>query len=97
MKIIHKSEKSRAKSVEGRGVQEAAGNLLIRTIIDFESGRKALEKIRLEEEQSRRTLVKRSRLQGSLGEDRLEFLLTIALVFALLLGLYVGLIGSWQF
>jgi hypothetical protein len=39
----------------------------------------------------------RSQLEGRLPEDWLEFLLRIALFFALLLGLYLGLIGSWGF
>jgi hypothetical protein len=36
-------------------------------------------------------------LQGRLSGDWLEFSLTMAIFFALLLGLYVGLIGSWRF
>jgi hypothetical protein len=32
-----------------------------------------------------------------LGSIRIEFLLMIALFFALLVGLYAGLIGSWGF
>jgi hypothetical protein len=63
-------------------------------IIDFESGRKALEKARLEKEQSCARLVERSRFRGRLPDDWLEFLLTLTLFFALLLGLYVGLIAS---
>jgi hypothetical protein len=70
--------------------------LLSHKVIDFESGRKALEKGPLKEEQSRARLVERIRLP-SLSGDLLEFSLTMAIFFALLLGLYVGLIGSWRF
>ena len=66
-------------------------------IIDFALGRKALEKGTLDEEQSRARLVERIRLPGRLSGDWLEFSLTMAMFLALLLGLYVGLIGSWRF
>jgi hypothetical protein len=65
-------------------------------IIDFESGRKVLERAWLEKEQIRARLVKRSRLPGSLPDDWLEFSLTIAMFFALLLGFYAGLNGSFR-
>jgi hypothetical protein len=67
------------------------------TIIHFESGRKALEKARLEEQQSRAMLVEHRPSHRRHPEDWLEFSLMIALFFALLLGLYLGLIGSWGF
>jgi hypothetical protein len=41
--------------------------------------------------------VERIRLPGRLSGDWLEFSLTMAIFFELLLGLYVGLIGSWRF
>ena len=63
-------------------------------IIDFPLGRKALEKGVLDEEQSRARLVERIRLPGRLSGDWLEFSLTMAMFFALLLGLYLDLIGS---
>jgi len=62
----------------------------------FESGRKTLEKSPLKEEQSRARLVERIRLPRLSG-DLCEFSLTMTIFFALLLGLYVGLIGSWRF
>jgi hypothetical protein len=72
-------------------------DVLSQKIFDFQSGRKALEKGTLDEEQSRARLVERIRLLGRLSGDWLEFFLTMAIFFALLLGLYVGLIGSWRF
>jgi hypothetical protein len=69
----------------------------VHEVIDFEAGRKALEKSLLKEEQNRARLVERIRLPGGLPDDRFELLITMALFFALLVGLYVGLIGSWRF
>ena len=56
-------------------------------IIDFELGRKALEKGALEEEQSRARLMERIRLPGGLPDRWFELVLTMAMFFALLLGL----------
>jgi hypothetical protein len=61
-------------------------------IIYLESDRKTLEKAWLENEEGIARLVEDARLPVRLPDDRLEFLLTIAMFFALLLGLYVGLI-----
>lgn len=85
------------KNPERRTLRDVPDEVPTQRIIYFESGRKAPEKARLEEERSRVMLVERSRLEGRLPEDWLEFLLTIALFFALLLGLYGALIGSWLF
>ena len=57
-----------------------------RKIIDLHSGRKTLEKAWLENEENIGRLVKHSRLPVMLPDDWLEFLLTIAMIFALLLG-----------
>ena len=73
---------------------EASKAVLTPKIINFEQGRKALEKGALEEEQSRVRLTKSIRLPGGLFYYWSELLLTLAMLFALLLGLYVGLIGS---
>jgi hypothetical protein len=73
---------------------EASKPVLTPRIINFEQGRKALEKGALEEKQSRVRLIKSIRLPGGLPYDFSELLLTMAMLFALLLGLYVGLIGS---
>jgi hypothetical protein len=94
---MEEANRNKLNNLERRTLRDVPDEVPTQTIINFESGRKALEKARLEEEQSRATLVERSPLQGRLPEDWLEFLLTIALFFALLLGLYVGLIGSWGF
>jgi len=66
-------------------------------IIDFELGRKALEKDALEEEQSRARLKERICLPGGLPDHWFELLLTMAMFFPLLLGLYPGLIGRGCF
>jgi hypothetical protein len=56
-----------------------------------------LEKGALQEEQSRARLMDRIRLPGRLLDYWFELLLTMAMFFALLLGLYVGIIDSWRF
>ena len=50
----------------------------------------------LEEGQRCAALLERSHLPFRLPEDWLEFVVTMALFVALLFGLYVGLISSWQ-
>jgi hypothetical protein len=94
MVIIRETNKNRLGNRERR---RAPREVSTPKIIDFELGRKALEKGALEEEQSRARLMERIRLPGRLSGDWLEFSLTMAIFFALLLGLYVGLIGSWRF
>jgi len=60
-----------------------------RRIVDFDSGQDARrERGRCGQAHGARSFTVR------LPDDRLEFLLTIAIFFALLLGLYVGLIAS---
>jgi hypothetical protein len=95
MTIIEETKKNQWKNSERRGEEEAADKLPTQSIIDFEFGRKALERARLEKGQRRAALLERSRLPWRLPEDWLEFAVTMGLVFALLFGLYVGLIGSW--
>ena len=97
MTIIEETKKNQWKNAERRGEEEAADKIPTQTIIDFEFGRKALERARLEEGQRRAALLEHSRLPWRLPEDWLEFVATMALFFALLFGLYVGLISSWQF
>jgi hypothetical protein len=94
---MEETNRNMLKNPERRTLRDVPDEVPTQRIINFESGRKALEKGPLKEEQSRARLVERSPLQGRLPEDWLEFLLRIALFFALLLGLYVGLIGSWRF
>jgi hypothetical protein len=63
-----------------------------RKIIDFESGRKALEYERFDDEQDRPGLMKRGHVPSKLPAGWIEFLLTLAP----LLGLLVGVIASWR-
>ena len=97
MVIIKETSKNKLGNRERRRVREIFKEVSTPKIIDFELGRKALEKDALEEEQSRARLMDRIRLPGGLPDDRFELVLTIAMFFALLLGLYVGLIDSWRF
>ena len=92
MALIEKTNNDKTANFELRGLGQA-DEVPTQRIINFESGRKALEKAWFEEEQSRAMLVERTRLPRRLPEDWLEFLLTMALFFAVLLGLYVGFIG----
>jgi hypothetical protein len=94
MVIIEGTDKCKRGERERWMAPEISRSVLTRKIINFEQGRKALEKDALEEEQSRVRLIKSIRLPGSLPYDWSELLLTMAMLFALLLGLYVGLIGS---
>ena len=94
MVIIRETNKNRLGNRERR---RAPREVSTPKIIDFELGRKALEKGALAEEQSRARLAERIRLPEGLPDDWSELLLTMAMFFALLLGLYVGLIDSWRF
>jgi hypothetical protein len=92
MVIIGGTDKSKREEQERWMAPEAYKAFLTPKIINFEQGRKALEKGALEEEQNRVRLIKS--IPVGLPYDWLELLLTMAMLFALLLGLYVGLIGS---
>jgi hypothetical protein len=94
MVIIEGTDKSKREEREGWMAPEVSRSVLTPKIINFEQDRKALEKGALEEEQSRVRSTKSIRLPGGLPYDWSELLLTMAMLFALLLGLYVGLIGS---
>ena len=94
MVIIEGTDKSQRGERERFIAPQASKAILTPKIINFEQGRKALEKGALEEEQSRVRLIKSIGLPGGLPYDWSELLLTMAMLFALLLGLYVGLIGS---
>jgi hypothetical protein len=94
--IIKERNKNKLGNRERRRAREVFKEVSTPKIIDFALGRKALERGALDEEQSRARLAERIRLPGRLSGDWLEFLLTMAMFFALLLGLYVGLIGSWR-
>ena len=90
MVIIGSTDKNKRGERERSMAPEA---VLTSKIINFEQGRKALEKGALEEEQSRVRWIKSIRLPGGLPYDWSELLLTMAMLFALLLGLYFGLFG----
>ena len=94
MAIIEETDKSKRGERERWMAPEVSKAVLTSKIINFEQGRKAFEKGALEEEQNRVRLIKSIRLQEGLHCDWSELLLTMAMLFALLLGLYVGLIGS---
>jgi len=93
MVIIKETNENKLGNRERRRAPEVFKDLTPK-IIDFEIGRKALEKGALEREQGRARRAKRVRLPRRLLDDWFELLLTMAMFFALLLGLYVGLIGS---
>ena len=97
MIIINETNKNKLGNQERRRAHEVFKEVLTPKIIDFELDRKALEKDALEEEQSRARLIERIRLPGGLPDHWFELLLTMAMFFALLLSLYVGLINSWRF
>jgi hypothetical protein len=94
MVIIEEADKSTRGERERWMAPQVSKAGLTPKIINFEQGREALEKGALEEEQSSVRWIKSIRLPESLPYDLSELLLTMAMLFALLLGLYVGLIGS---
>jgi len=96
MITIEETDKNQSESSGRRGLEDAADKIASRTIINFESARKALERARSEESQRRSALLEQGRLFWRLPDDRLEFAVTMALFFALLFGFYVWLIGPWQ-
>jgi hypothetical protein len=97
MTIIDEKNKHKVKNPEppnsGGGFTEVSPQ----KIIDFELGRKTLEKAGAEKAQTSARLAECSRSAGRLHDDWLEFLLTIGMFFALLLGLYAGLVEVWRF
>ena len=97
MVIIKEKSKNKLGNRERRRVREIFKEVSTPKIIHFELGRKALEKDALEEEQSRARLKERICLPGGMPDHWFELLLTMAMFFALLLGLYVALIDSWRF
>jgi hypothetical protein len=92
MVIIKETSENKLNNRERRRAPEVFKDLTPK-IIDFEIGRKALEKGALEGEQGRARPAERIRLPRRLLDDWFELLLTMAMFFALLPGLY-GLIGS---
>ena len=94
--IIEGASKRKLQDCELRNFGEVFENPT-RNIIDFESGRKALEKVDFDDEQNRMGLMERSGVPSRLPEDWLEFLLTVVFFVVLLLGLVGGVIASWRF
>ena len=94
--IIEEASKRKLQDCELRNFGEVFENPT-RNIIDFESGRKALEKVDFDDEQNRVRLLKRSGVPSRLPEDCLQFLMTVVFFVALLLGLVGGVIASWRF
>jgi hypothetical protein len=94
MRIIEEANKSKLQDCEPGGLGEVFEKDPTRNIIDFESGRKALEKNGFDNEQNRARLMERSRLPSRLPGDRLEFLLTVVLFVGLLSGLIGEVIAS---
>jgi hypothetical protein len=94
--IIEEASKIKLEDCELRNFGEVFENPT-RNIIDFESGRKALENVDFDDEQNRVRLMERSGVPSRLPEDWLEFLMTVVFFVALLLGLVGGVIASWRF
>lgn len=86
-------QKDSGSSARLRSSAEVLSEDANRRIINFESARKALERAEVKEPQSPAALVDYNGLENSGSEDWLELLLTMALFFAALLGLYLGLLG----
>jgi len=94
--IIEEASKRKLQDCELRNFGEVFENPT-RNIIDFESGRKALEKVDFDDEQNRVRLMERSGVPSRLPEDWLQFLMTVVFFVALLLGLVGGVSASWRF
>jgi hypothetical protein len=94
--IIEEASKRKLQDCELRNFGEVFENPT-RNIIDFESGRKALEKVDFADEQNRVGLMERIGVPSRLPVDWLEFLLTVVFFVVLLLGLVGGAIASWRF
>ncbi len=96
MMMIEEANMSKPPDCELRSLGEVFEKDPPRNIIDFESGRRALEKNAFDDEQNRVRLMERSRVPSRLPEDWLEFLLTLVLFVGLLSGLVGGVISSWR-
>jgi len=94
--IIEEANKSKLQDCELGSLGEVLAKDPTRKIIDFESGRKALEKNGFDDDQNRVKLMERSRVPSRLPEDWLEPLLTLVLFVGLLLGLIGEVITSWR-
>jgi len=97
MMSMEEANKSRPQDCGLRSLGEDFEKDPTRNIIDFESGRKALEKVDFDDEQNRVGLMERIGIPSRLPVDWLEFLLTVVFFVVLLLGLVGGVIASWRF
>jgi hypothetical protein len=95
--IIEEANKRKLQDCELRNFGVVFEKQPTRNIIDFESGRKALEKVDCDDEQNRMGLMERSGVPSRLPEDWLEFLMTVVFFVMLLLGLVGGVVASWRF
>jgi len=95
--IIEEANKRKLQDCELRNFGVVFEKHPTRNVIDFESGRKALEKVGFDDEQNRVGLMERSSVPFRLPEDWLQFLMTVVFFVALLLGLVGGVIASWRF
>jgi hypothetical protein len=94
--IMEEANKSKAQDCELRSLGEVFEKDPTQNIIDFESGRRALQGDRLGDEQSRVRLMQRSRVASRLPEDWLEFLLTFVLFAGSLVGVVGEFYASWR-
>jgi hypothetical protein len=94
--IMEEANKSKAQDCELRSLREVFEKDPTRNIIDFESGRRALQGERLADEQSRVKLMQRSRVASSLPDDWLEFVLTFVLFAGSLVGVVGEFYASWR-
>ena len=97
MTIIDGKNKNKLKNPEPPGSGGDFTEVSPRKIIDFELGRKNLEKAGSEKAQTSARLAECSRSPGRLQDDWLEFLLTMGMFFAVFLGLCAGLVEVWRF
>ena len=95
--IIEEANKRKLQDCELRNFGEVFEEHPTRNIIDFESGRNALEKIDFDDQQNRMGLMERIGVPSRLPEDWLEFLMTVVFFAMLLLGLVGGVVASWRF
>jgi hypothetical protein len=95
--IFDGANKRKRQDRELRNFGEVFEEHPTRNIIDFESGRKALEKVDFDDQQNRMGLMERIGVPSRLPEDWLEFLMTVVFFVMLLLGLVGGVVASWRF
>jgi hypothetical protein len=94
--IIKEANKSKPQDCELRSLGEVFEKDPARNIIDFESGRRALQEDGFADEQNRVRLMERSRIPSRLPGDWLEFLLTLVLFAGSLVGVVGEVYASWR-